>query len=64
MKLLHDRYPERLVLRTVRGFFDILIGCFAIYLVSLLIKMLPIRTTSEAIGGDPFLKPELPHMGL
>ena len=64
MKLLHDRNPERLVLRTVRGFFDILIGFFAIYLVSLLIKMLPIRTKSEAIGGDPFLKPELPHMGL
>lgn len=63
-KIQHNLNPDGLIFQTVWGFFDILFGFFAIYMLSLLIKMLPIRTTSEAIGGDPFLKPELPHMGL
>ena len=32
-------------------------------MLSLLIKMLPIRITSEAIAGDPFKKKELPQIG-
>lgn len=63
MKLLHNLSPGGLVFKTVWGFFDTLISCFAIYLLSLLIKILPIRIASEAIAGDPFKKTELPHVG-
>lgn len=37
------------------------IGCFAIYLLSLPIKSLPICITSEAIAWDQILKTEFPH---
>lgn len=52
--LLHNCNPEGLVFIPCVDFFNILIGCFALSLSSLLIKILPIRSTSEAIAGDPF----------
>ena len=58
--LLHNFNPEGLVFIPCEDFFNILIGCFALSLSSLLIKILPIRSTSEAIAGDPFWKTESP----
>ena len=52
--LLHNFNPEGLVFIPCGDFFNILIGCYALSLSSLLIKILPIRSTSEAIAGDPF----------
>ena len=45
VKLLHNFNFKRLVSKTVCGFFDIPIGCFAIFLSSSVIKILPIRVT-------------------
>ena len=42
IKFLHNSNPEGLLFKIVRGFFDIAICCFAIFLSSLLIKILPI----------------------
>ena len=42
IKFLHSSNPEGFLFKIVRGFFDIAICCFAIFLSSLLIKILPI----------------------
>ena len=42
IKFLHNSNLEGLLFKIVRGFFDIAIFCFAIFLSSLLIKILPI----------------------
>ena len=39
MKLLYSFNPERLFFKTMKRFFDILIGCFAIFLSSLLMNI-------------------------
>lgn len=44
--------PKRLVLKTMWSFFDVPIGCFAIFLSSKVIKILLICVTSETIVGD------------
>lgn len=61
IKILRNLNPEGLVFKTVWGSFDILIGCFVIYLSSLMIKILPIRIMLEAIEEDPFCKLEFSH---
>ena len=42
-------------------FFDIPIGCLAIFLLSLVIKILPTHVTSDTIAGDEFRKTEKPY---
>ena len=49
IKPLDNFYPDGLVFKTTWGFFDILIGCFATCLSSLLFKILPILLTLQVI---------------
>ena len=49
IKPLDNFHPDGLVFKTTWGFFDILIGCFATCLSSLLFKILPILLTLQVI---------------
>ena len=53
IQFLHNFNPEGLVFKTLWGFF-FLIGHFAIYVSSLLIKILLMCITLEVIAVDPF----------
>ena len=61
IKLLLSVNLKGLVFKSVCCFFDIPIGCLAIFLLSLVIKILPIHVTSDTIAGDEFRKTEKPH---
>ena len=49
VKSLDNFHPDGFVFKTVLEFFNILIGCFETCLSSLLIKILPIHMTSQAL---------------
>ena len=49
IKPLDNFHPDGLVFKTTWGFFNILIGCFATCLSSLLFKILPILLTLQVI---------------
>ena len=49
IKPLDNFHPDGLVFKTTWGFFNILIGCFATCLSSLLFKILPILLTMQVI---------------
>ena len=49
IKPLDNFYPDGFVFKTMWGFFNILIGCFATCLSSLLFKILPILLTLQVI---------------
>ena len=53
IKFLHNFNPEGLVFKTLWGFL-FLIGHFAVYVSSLLIKILLMCITLEVIAVDPF----------
>ena len=65
VKLLHSFNLKRLVSKTVWGFFDIPIGCFAIFLSSSVIKILLIGVTpGDHCGRSISKNGKAPHVFL